>query len=64
MPMIFFHGKEDKNCSYNDMKRFIDSLREINENVEAYYKENRGHSGLKDDWYRKLGRWLNKQIDH
>ena len=59
-PMIFFHGKEDNNCSYQDMSQFFEKLKQINPDVVIHVAEDRGHSGLKDDWREDLQKWLNE----
>lgn len=62
IPMIFFHGKEDKNCEYGKMRSFIEKLATVNDEIEFHAAENLGHSGLTEDWFDKLSYWIEQNI--
>ncbi|MFW6040658.1 MAG: prolyl oligopeptidase family serine peptidase [Thermoplasmatota archaeon] len=59
IPIIIFHGKEDRNCPFEKMKSFVDKVKIVNDNVEFFTDENRGHSRLTEDWLVKLNNWIN-----
>ncbi|MFW6305652.1 MAG: alpha/beta hydrolase family protein, partial [Candidatus Saliniplasma sp.] len=62
IPMIFFHGKEDKNCHYDKMESFIEKLATVNDEIEFHAAENLGHSGLTEEWFKKLSDWIEQNF--
>ncbi len=62
IPMIIFHGKEDRNCSYNEVKAFFEKVRKINKDCKIYVKDDIGHSGLIKEWVSPLNQWLYKNF--
>lgn len=60
IPMIIFHGTEDHNCSYQEFKEFLSIIKDANPQCRVHIKEGRGHSGLTEDWYLLLSKWLDE----
>ncbi|ERJ11779.1 dienelactone hydrolase family protein [Haloplasma contractile] len=60
IPILIFHGTEDRNCKFRDVKPFFDQLQSINPNCQVHITEGLGHSGLTDNWYQNLSDWMHK----
>lgn len=58
VPIIVFHGREDRNCAYSAVEPFLQKLRELNPHSEIQVSDGIGHSGLTEDWYQQLLHWL------
>lgn len=58
LPMIIFHGEKDMNCSYEEMRFFIQKIQNLNPEVKVFIDKNIGHSGLTENWYSSLSEWL------
>lgn len=57
VPFIAFHGKEDNNCSFDEVKEFFKKMKKLNKNFNFIVSENLGHSGLTEKWYEELCNW-------
>lgn len=58
IPIIIFHGTEDRNCSYEEAKEFFSKIKKVNQICQINITEGRGHSGLTEDWYKILVKWF------
>lgn len=59
IPMIIFHGEQDKNCDYEDQIEFFQRLMLLNSQCQVVTKDDEGHSGLISEWYHILVDWMN-----
>ncbi|MTI65676.1 MAG: phospholipase [Firmicutes bacterium] len=60
IPMIVFHGTEDRNCSYEELKPFFNKLSDQRNKCEIHIKNDVGHSCLIKEWYEPLAEWISK----
>lgn len=63
--MIIYHGSQDLNCSFEEMNKFIDKLKGINQKLQVVISDC-GHSGIREEWYEsfKNGLYLySMQVD-
>ncbi|WP_353893543.1 prolyl oligopeptidase family serine peptidase [Proteinivorax hydrogeniformans] len=58
IPMIIFHGSEDRNCPYQEVKNFFDEITKVNPNCTIHVQQGEGHSGLTRQWYNKFSKWI------
>ncbi|MTI96323.1 MAG: hypothetical protein FH749_12745 [Firmicutes bacterium] len=57
VPIIIFHGTEDRNCPFPLIERLHSQLTQINPHVQLHVAKEAGHIGLDDKWRFHLQRW-------
>lgn len=55
--MIIYHGSQDLNCSFEEMNKFINKLKEINKRLQVVISDC-GHSGIREEWYESFKKWI------
>lgn len=55
--MIIYHGSQDLNCSFEEMNKFIDKLKGINQKLQVVISDC-GHSGIREEWYESFKKWV------
>jgi len=62
IPMIFFHGDNDLNCSFPHLKAFVDKIKEHNPDVKLSVIAGKGHDILEED-YINASKWINERFN-
>ena len=57
IPMFIYHGREDKNCSYDRTAKFVESLKNEGGTVE-FIDDERGHDKPEEGVQERFNEWI------
>ena len=58
IPMFIFHGKKDRNCSFETTEQIIDKLRIAGAKVEFVYEDDKGHEAPAQETVNAFYDWV------
>ncbi len=63
IPVFIYHGKQDHNCPYKLIVKFVNMLKEYNQNIVFLTDENAGHSSMSRENKEKYYSWLREMTE-
>ncbi|MFW5877653.1 MAG: prolyl oligopeptidase family serine peptidase [bacterium] len=64
IPVFIYHGKQDINCPYELIVKFVKMLEEHNKNIVFLTDDNAGHSSMSQENKEKYFSWLRQLIEN
>ncbi len=62
IPIFIFHGKEDRNCSFELTEQLVDRLKKIKADVKFVYENHKGHELPDNETIEQFFNWVNKHL--
>jgi predicted esterase len=64
VPIFIFHGKEDRNCSFETTEQIIDDLENTGAKIKFVSEEDKGHEPPAEETVNVFYKWIETTLNN